>query len=244
MLWTSVACAEDYLRAAGTLYKNGELADAAVYLEAALKKQPNCQDCWQLLGYCHYNLGEFAKALQAYRKMLELSPGRDDVRRLIQEIEQEIKSAEKDKSNRRETVRRRRSGWGAILGVPSGVTFARRLQDMYIVTLMLGSRFDNQIALSADMFARFSLEESGVTYISFGLGWCTMAGGSETVGITETGKILKVARQTRAGPNIPLAVSYFFGGTEFFLQGSAMIEITPEYKLVPGGGLGVRWYIE
>ena len=233
-----------WLRAADTLYRGGEMLDAALYMEVAVKEDPYCGDCWRLLARSRYALGSKREALWAYRMLLGVSPGEKGIASLVEELEQEVEAEKKETPPAEQAMRRRRSGWGVMIGVPGGISFARRLQDIYSISFLLGSRFDDQVLFNVDVFARFPLDLEGKTFLGLGLGWTTIAGGNETAGRTLSGDILKVARETHAGPNLPCTVSYFFGRTELFLQANLLMEVTPENKFVGGGGLGVRWYIE
>jgi len=236
--------AKDYRRAAEALRAEGEYADAALYLEATLEDNPNCLECWQLLGQNYEDNKQPLKALEAYQKLLGLAPNRQEVRERAAALKSKVKLDEKKDKKQRIAKLRRNSGWGIMAGAPSGLSFARRLQDIYMVSLLLGSRFDGQVAFGADLFARFPINDDRTSYFSFGLGWCMLAGGSETVGRTKTGKLHSVARETRTGPSVPVSLSRFFGGTEIFLRGSVVLTITPEREYLPEGGVGVRWYIE
>jgi tetratricopeptide (TPR) repeat protein len=236
--------ARDYLRAAEELRANGEYADAALYLEATVKDNPNCLECWQLLAE-NYEAGKRPlKALDTYQRMRELAPDNKKTERRIAELADAAKLTAKREKKRQLSTLRRNSGWGALTGVPGGLSFARRLQDIYMVSLLLGSRFDGQIAFESDLLARFPLNTSRTSYFSFGIGWCILAGGVETVGQTVSGRVLSAARETRSGPSALLSLSRFSGGTELFVQGSVVMSITPKREYLPGGGIGVRWYIE
>lgn len=46
--------------------------DAVPLLQAALKKEPNSADAWNLMGYAHRKLGMTDKALQYYQKALSI----------------------------------------------------------------------------------------------------------------------------------------------------------------------------
>lgn len=54
--------------AANELYGKQDFANAAAKYEEALKITPNNADCWTFMGACYQNLGEFAKARNAYEQ--------------------------------------------------------------------------------------------------------------------------------------------------------------------------------
>lgn len=72
------AAASQLLEEAAKLYNNGSIKEAMPVLEKAIAAHATLGKAYYLLGMCHVNLGENAKAKAALEKFLELAPDDPD----------------------------------------------------------------------------------------------------------------------------------------------------------------------
>jgi GWxTD domain-containing protein len=65
----------------------GQYAEAVTYYQNYLSRFGVNLEILNLLGMAHYRLGNSAEALQAWRKSLEINPGQEDVKKLVESLE-------------------------------------------------------------------------------------------------------------------------------------------------------------
>ncbi len=73
----------DVIRQTNLLIRNRQYQQAATELLAAEKNNPKDARIYSLLGYCYYNLSDFARSRAAYEKSLLLNPGDAEIKKFL-----------------------------------------------------------------------------------------------------------------------------------------------------------------
>jgi Flp pilus assembly protein TadD len=69
--------------------QSGDLAEAVTWYGRALSFRGNIIEVLNALGSCYLDLGDKARALEVFRKSLELGPGQESIRKIVSEIKSE-----------------------------------------------------------------------------------------------------------------------------------------------------------